>query len=599
MTYSKFIHIFILISSLLFSSESAWATTTFERYWNLAFNQNRFREPVNFTPFEARIGYLTYGGNDYWDDFLSTDLGAISPVILDSTNYSFDYLQPVTSRTLAFIEFDFMKVNIPNWVLNKLGWSQNFLDIQTGLGYRYIHSISEPALPEYWENTVPDNPNPGTLLFKPRLNDFNINTSIDYQPFPQLRAYLYHSLGYSFGTIYEYSGTGNYLECFGVSEGFGIGAKYVTIFEKYDFNLAYGLEFRLHRLYINEVDDPSKISHITGLDIYSKGLIFSISTIFGGQKTSADYSFRKMLDYNYISAEEGFSDYIDSRDNPPREKLAQKMLTFTQSQIPYQQYNNGLQHQYSGSIDSAIYWFNQAAFTANKDLLFEINAHRKDLAIMLVDSVSVYKSEMTFEIAENILLKAKKISNDYYYVNESLSDLYLEKGDAFNSVSNYNKAYIYYKKSELAHSTSKVKLIDKYYILTENLINESNNASKRGEYALAIESLNFALDISPDRKVELDPVIDNLYSQLSSEEAVRVKERISDIVNMKKTEIENALNKKILIGMSSNEVEEAIGLPFIKDSIEQGDRTYELWTYNNRPNLTRVYFEENLVVKVE
>ena len=101
------------------------------------------------------------------------------------------------------------------------------------------------------------------------LNDFNINTSIDYQPFPQLRTYLYHSLGYSFGTIYEYSGTGNYLECSGISEGFGIGAKYVTIFEKYDFNLAYGLEFRLHRLYINKVDDPSKISHITGLDMYS------------------------------------------------------------------------------------------------------------------------------------------------------------------------------------------------------------------------------------------------------------------------------------------------------------------------------------------
>ena len=97
----------------------------------------------------------------------------------------------------------------------------------------------------------------------------------------------------------------------------------------------------------------------------------------------------------------------------------------------------------------------------------------------------------------------------------------------------------------------------------------------------------------------MDPVIDNLYLQLSSEEAVRVKGRISDIVNMKKAEIENALNKKILIGMSSNEVEEAIGLPFIKDAIEQGDRTYELWTYNNRPNLTRVYFEENLVVKVE
>ena len=59
------------------------------------------------------------------------------------------------------------------------------------------------------------------------------------------------------------------------------------------------------------------------------------------------------------------------------------------------------------------------------------------------------------------------------------------------------------------------------------------------------------------------------------------------------------LIKKILIGMSSNEVEDAIGLPIIKDTINKGNRIYELWTYNNRPNLSRVYLEENLVIKVE
>ena len=74
MIKSKFIHILILISSLLLSEESKWATTTFEYYWNSGFNQNRFREPVNFTPFEARIGYMTYGGSDYWDNILSNEI---------------------------------------------------------------------------------------------------------------------------------------------------------------------------------------------------------------------------------------------------------------------------------------------------------------------------------------------------------------------------------------------------------------------------------------------------------------------------------------------------------------------------------------------
>ena len=596
---SKFIHIFILISSLLFSTESTWTTTTFEYYWNLGFNQMKFREPVNFTPFEARVGYLTYGGSDYWNNLSSTNIGELSPIMLDSTNFSFDFLETSNSRTLAFIEFDFMKINIPNLIFKKFGWSQNFLDIQTGLGYRYIHSIGEPKFPEYWENIVPNSQNPGTLFFKPRLHDFNINTSIDFQPFSRFRTYLYHSLGYSVGTIYEYSGTGSYLKCQGISEGFGLGLRYITIFKNYDFNLAYGLELRLHRSYINTIKDPSKISHIIGLDMYSKGLIFSISTIFGGRKTSADYSFKKMLNHDYISAERGFENYINNIDTPPRRKLAQKMLDFTQSQIPYQQYEKGLKHQYLGSIDSAIYWLNEASITADKDLLFEINTHRRDLAITLVDSVKIYKSEMTFDIAEKIILKARKLVSDYYYINESLSDLYIEKGDAFNKVGNYNKAYIYYKKSEFIYPSSDTKLINKYYDLAERLIIEADIASKSGLYPLAIESLNFVLDISPDRSSDLGLIIEELYSKLSLEESNKTKEKIESIVNAKKIEIENALNKKILLGMSSNEVENSIGKPFIKDTIDKGDRIYELWTYKNRPNLTRVYFEENLVIKVE
>ena len=116
MKKSKFTYIFILMISLLFPEETSWTTTTFEYYWNLGTNRIRFREPVKFTPFEARVGYLTYGGSDYWNDLISTDLGVVSPVVLDSTNNSFQYLESSNSRTLAFVEFDFMKFNFPNFI---------------------------------------------------------------------------------------------------------------------------------------------------------------------------------------------------------------------------------------------------------------------------------------------------------------------------------------------------------------------------------------------------------------------------------------------------------------------------------------------------
>ena len=74
---------------------------------------------------------------------------------------------------------------------------------------------------------------------------------------------------------------------------------------------------------------------------------------------------------------------------------------------------------------------------------------------------------------------------------------------------------------------------------------------------------------------------------------------IENIVQKKKNEIKNSINKKILIGMSANEVENAIGLPNLKDVIEQGNRTYQLWTYKYPDKLKRIYLENDLVIKVE
>ncbi len=333
--------------------------------------------------------------------------------------------------------------------------------------------------------------------------------------------------------------------------------------------------------------------------MYSKGLILSFGTIFGGNKTSADYAFLKMLNRKYIAAEPGFENYINDNNPKPKKNLAKKMLEFTRLQIPYEQYEYGLQNQYSNNIDSAIYWFNESAKTANSDLIFELNAHKKDLAIMLVDSVSTYKNNLTFKSAENILKKAKELVGDYYYVNEMLSNLYIEKGESLESKGNFQKAYIYYNQASKIYIDAQVILIDKYINLVEKLIKQGEIALEKKEYSLAIQSFEFALEISPDKKNELYPLIDDIYSRLSLDESTRIKQQIENIVEKKKEEIRNSSNKKILIGMSAEEVKNAIGLPNLKDVIEQGNRTYQLWTYKYPEKIKRIYLENDLVIKVE
>ena len=82
----RFLNIIIVCASVLLAKEQTWTTTTFDYYWNSLLRRNIYREPISFTPFDIRIGQLTYGGSDYWESSLfETGLGVTLPVILDST----------------------------------------------------------------------------------------------------------------------------------------------------------------------------------------------------------------------------------------------------------------------------------------------------------------------------------------------------------------------------------------------------------------------------------------------------------------------------------------------------------------------------------
>ena len=174
-----------------------------------------------------------------------------------------------------------------------------------------------------------------------------------------------------------------------------------------------------------------------------------------------------------------------------------------------------------------------------------------------------------------------------------------EKGESLESKGNFQKAYIYYNQASKIYIDAQVILIDKYIKLVEKLIKQGEIALEKKEYSLAIQSFEFALEIDSKKKNELDPLINDIYSRLSLDESVRIKEQVESIVEKKKQAIKNSTNKKILIGMSAEEVKNAIGLPNIKDVIEQGNRKYELWTYKYPEKLKRIYFENDLVIKVE
>ena len=72
----------------------------------------QFREPVQSSPFEVRMGFYTYGSSSYWDAPFSLDLDLnYAPIHLDSTNIGFSQISSSSERSGLLFEIDLFRFN--------------------------------------------------------------------------------------------------------------------------------------------------------------------------------------------------------------------------------------------------------------------------------------------------------------------------------------------------------------------------------------------------------------------------------------------------------------------------------------------------------
>ena len=131
--------------SISFCQESTWEKSSTSIAWNSFSHRMTFREPIVFTPFEIKVGYLNYGCSNYWSGsiFNKTPITVSDlPVLLDSTQYQFNILDALSNRRGTFIEVDILRTNLPHFLIH-----QNYFDLQIGLGFQYTDFSSNPSLP--------------------------------------------------------------------------------------------------------------------------------------------------------------------------------------------------------------------------------------------------------------------------------------------------------------------------------------------------------------------------------------------------------------------------------------------------------------------
>ena len=268
----------------------------------------KFREPIIFTPFEIKLGYVNYGGDGYWSqlpynssEIINNDL----PIQLDSTQYQFNVINALTNRTGIIIETDLLRTNLPHYLIH-----QNYFDIQMGIGFQYAEFSSKTSLPSNTGTEWDISSSRGDYYFSPKSIGLNINTSLGWQFRPKRTSYIYYSFGLNKISLYESEGGDISLTGFGFSESFALGTKFILNQNNKNYRYTLGIETKWNRQYFSDLDYPEGLSPIIGIDIKSSGIFLTTGIQFGGNRTDGDLAYNDMLEQNFISAVENFEYFL-------------------------------------------------------------------------------------------------------------------------------------------------------------------------------------------------------------------------------------------------------------------------------------------------
>ena len=464
------------------------------------------------------------------------------------------------------------------------------------MGFQYTDFLSNPSLPsetgKEWIKTATR----GDYYFHPRSLGLNTNTSLSWQLSRNRATYIYHSFGVNSISLYESEGGDKDLTGMGLSESFGIGTKYIFNQSRGDFNYTIGVEAKWSRLYMTSVNAAEDLSPINGVDLRASGIFLTTGIQFGGKHTDGDIAYSYMINNDFISAAEGFENFLAKERRHGKRGKSQAMLEYCQSQIPYQQVNYGVEAFFKSEFTDGLEWFNAAEKEAKDDLKIEIQQHRRNIAAELLDSVKNYKNQMSIAEAEKLILIAQNIYPELTRVNETLAGLYLDKGKLNTEIGNYSAAIQNYLDAIQLYPAIESLVIPKLKQITDSIMKDAFFAMNDDELYLVINYLESIIELNPEMENELDSYIIKLELQLENQRSKSENQYAQDYIIQRKKE---TIPEILQLGMTYEEVKQIKGLPKHIDTMSEPRSQSELWTYPTDSTTYRLYFENNMLMRIE
>ena len=548
--------------------------TRFENFWRRTFKQMSFREPISFMPYNLKIGYFTYGGDDYLDNWNNILIGEngyeASPFTLNNSNFP-DIAQK-KYRTGIMVELDLLRYNF----FKKY---QNIIDIQLGIGYKY--------------NKVLENKSLNNINLQPNFQDANINSTFILQWDPKFFTYLYYSYGLVKAHFYE-SVLGD-ASGDGYNQGIGFGLNFISPRELRANNVFYGLELRFEKCKINDINEPNGLDFISSFHMEKIGLIFSFGVGYGGQASLGDESYKKMLRGDYLSALEDLQKFQNNNPYSFNQSKIESMMEICRYKIPYQLYDMSMENYYNNQLQDALLLLNKASYHAKDSLKFKIESQKYIIADEMLD-----KSEFLFKnySIDDQITFFKSLDNMTGQVDRKIARLYLLKGDLYLNKRDYELAYDMYLRA-LGYDVNQENILHiKLDRMVTTILNDAYKFLQNKEYVIAYELLSFIKYIAKNNNIS-QSLTKIVKEKLENQQFEVLREKIKFILNKDKEFLLNPEAMSIYLGDDYFKVIEAIGLPnkvFEKKKINE---EYEMLIYSINDIKYRLFFKNKILIDVE
>ena len=559
------------------------------------FRNREFASPITYIPIEMRYGLGITG--KLTGSAATPSAGDLDNWIwFDKEVTSLD--QGIENIAGSSLDIDFGMLNIPNLIM-KTSW----MNIMTGFNYRSSSIFSPKSIPNDWKE--------GTSLsgkmiqFKPDIKEYLITNSLQWQPYNSWYLNLRYGYGLAFSNFYfddELETMNESPKGSGTSMSIGFGFRYIIDPGKSN-RFSIGFDLRHSYTKINKIDDPQDVTPVNRFDIANYGLYLTLSTFYGGKKTTGDEAKSIYYEKDYISAKRKFLEFINANPNHSNKYRALKFIKMCNKRIPYQIMEEGLYFDDIGDSEKALDKYIKArARVMTNDSLFvkSLNFRIDEIARKWMNSAELLLDRGFYKDALMLVKKVSQFSEvDQKTLNKFNSYVILEQGQKLQTILILGKAMTKYSEALKLNSELESNIRALQYQAGIQLVELADSVKDFDEIVLAIQSLEEASKLTSSIGQRNEQLLKDLKLKLNKYSEYKSKMIID--YEMSKARYVQAIARapRLTIGMTLPLIEELLGKPHDKVVSNDLNQKEQLWIYFLKDKSLELSFKDFILFKVE